>query len=76
MSQPLPFDEFKFDENVEVEDIFFSPDDSDIGYFAEVDLSNPDKLKEKTEKLPSAPANKKIDHKNFTPHMIKMKLNT
>ena len=31
MSQPLPFDEIKFDKNVELEDILKTPDDSDIG---------------------------------------------
>ena len=39
MSQPLPFDEIKFDKNVKLEDIFNTNDDSDIGYFVEVDLS-------------------------------------
>ena len=32
MSQPLPFDEIKFDKNVKLEDILNTPDDSDIGY--------------------------------------------
>ena len=39
MSQPLPFDEIKFDKNVKLEDMFNTNDDSDIGYFVEVDLS-------------------------------------
>ena len=47
MSQPLPFDENKFDKNVQSEDILNTPDDSDIGYFIEVDLTYPDIIKEK-----------------------------
>ena len=37
MSQSLPYDEIKFDKNVKLEDILNTPDDSDIGYFVEVD---------------------------------------
>ena len=32
MSQYLPYDEFKFDNTVKLEDILNTPDDSDIGY--------------------------------------------
>ena len=38
MSQSIPYDEIKFDDNVELEDILKTPDDSDIGYFIEVVL--------------------------------------
>ena len=31
MSQPLPYDDKRFDENVKLEDILNSPDDNDIG---------------------------------------------
>ena len=37
MSQSLPYDEIKFDKNVKLEDILNTPDDSDNGYFVEVD---------------------------------------
>ena len=46
MSQSLHYDENKFDGIVKLEDILNTPDDSDIGYFVEVDLKYPDKLKE------------------------------
>ena len=59
MSQPLPFDKIKFDQNVELEDILNTPDDSDVGYIIEVDLTHPDNLKEKTKRFPFAPVNKK-----------------
>ena len=48
MSEHLPHDENKFDNNVKLEDILKTPDDSDIGYFIEVDLTYPDNIKEKT----------------------------
>ena len=37
MSESLPYDEIEFDRNVGLEEILDSPDDSDIGYFFEVD---------------------------------------
>ena len=45
MSQPLPYDEIKFDNNIKLEDIINTPDDSDIGYFVEVNLKYPDNMK-------------------------------
>ena len=51
MSEPLPYDEIKFDRNVKLEDILNTPDDSDIGYFVEADLIYPDNIKEKTKKF-------------------------
>ena len=38
MSQRLPYDEIKFHKNFKLTDILNTPDDSDIGYFIEVDL--------------------------------------
>ena len=48
VSQPLPYDEIKTDRDVNLEDILNTPDDSDIGYFVEVDLDYPDSIKENT----------------------------
>ena len=48
MSEPLPYDEIKFDRDIKLEDILNTTDDSDIGYFIEVDLKYPDNIKEKT----------------------------
>ena len=47
LSQPLPYDEIKLDNNVKLEDILITPDDSDIGYIVEARLINPDKKKRK-----------------------------
>ena len=73
MSQPLPYDENKFDQNVNLEDILNTPDDSDIGYFIEVDLIYPDKIKEKTKIFPFAPVNKKINPDIFNDYMNEIK---
>ena len=47
ISEQLPYDEIKFDENVELEEVLNNPDDSDIAYFIEVDLKYPDNMKDK-----------------------------
>ena len=59
MSQPLPFDELKFDNNSKLEDILNTPDDSNIAYFIEVDSTYPNNIKERTKNFPFAPVNKK-----------------
>ena len=41
MSQPLPYDNIKFEDNVCSEEILNTPDDNDIGYLLEVDLEYP-----------------------------------
>ena len=69
MSEYLPFDEIKFKTKVKLEDILNTPDDSDIGYFIEVDLTYPDNIKEKTKRLPFAPVNKKMNPDDFSDYM-------
>ena len=59
MSQQLPLDEIKMDRNGKLEDILNTPADSDISYFFEVDLKNPENI-EKTKKFPLCPENKKL----------------
>ena len=73
MSESLPYDEIKFDQNVNLEDILNTPDDSDIGYFIEVDLTYPDNIKEKTKNFPFAPENKKINPDTFNDYMKEIK---
>ena len=59
MSEYLPYDEIKFDRIVKIEKLFNTSDDSDIGYFIEVDLKYPDNMKFKTKKFPFVPENLK-----------------
>ena len=76
MSDSLPYDEIKFHNTVKLEDILNTPDDSDIGYFIEVDLTYPDNIKEKTKKFPFAPMNKKINPDNFNDYIKEIKPDT
>ena len=47
MSEPLPYDEIEFDGDIKLEDLLNTPDDSDIGFFIEIDLTYPNNTKEK-----------------------------
>ena len=76
MSQYLPYDEIKFDRDVRLEDILNNPDDSDIGYFIEVDLNYPNNIKEKTKHFPFALVNKKMNPENFSDYMKEIIPNT
>ena len=76
MSEPLPYDEIKFDNDVNLEDILNTPNDNDIGYFVEVDLKYPDNIKEQTKNFPFAPVNKKINPDNFNDYMKEIKPDT
>ena len=66
MSQLLPFDENDMWHRHpdlymnKLEEIINAPDDSDKGYFIEVDLKYPDDIEEKTTNFPFAPENKTI----------------
>ena len=72
MSQPLPYDEIKFDNNVNLEDILNTRDDSDIGYFVEVNLTYPNNIKQ-TKNFPFAPENKKFNPDTFNDYMKEIK---
>ena len=76
MSQQLPFDELKFDNSLKLEDVLNTPDDSNIGYFIEVDLTNPNNIKEKTKNLPFASVNNKSNPDKFSDYMKEIKPNT
>ena len=76
MSEYLPYDEIKIDRDVKSEEVLNTPDDSDIGYFVEVDLKYPDNTKEKTRNFPFAPVNKKINPDEFSDYMKEIKPNT
>ena len=79
MSQPLPYDEIDmwhghpdFYMN-KLEEILNTPDDSDIGYFVEVDLGCPDNMKEKTKDFPICPENEVIQKDKYNDYLKKMK---
>ena len=76
MSQPLLYDEINFDQNVKLDDILNTLDDSDIGYFVEADLTYPDNIKDKARNFPFAPVNKKINPDNFNDYMNEIQPDT
>ena len=76
MSEHLPYDEIKFDNNIKLEGILNTPDYSDFGYFIEVDLNYPDNIKEKTKNFPFAPENKEINPDDFSDCMKELKPDT
>ena len=76
MSQYLPYDEIRYDNDVKLEDILNTADDSDIGYCIEVDLKYPDDIKEKTKNFPFAPVNRKFNPDNFNDYMKEIKPDT
>ena len=69
MSQALPYDEIKYDNNIKLEDILNTPDDNHIGYFIEVDLKYPNNIKEKTRNFLFCPENKKFNPDDFNDYM-------
>ena len=69
MSEYLPYDEIKFDNNVKLDDLLNTPNDADFGYFVEVDLKYPDNIKQKSKKFPIALVNKKINLDDFSDYM-------
>ena len=79
MSQFLPYDEIEMwhghpDHYMNwLEEILYTPDESDIGYFVEVDLKYPDNIKVKTKNFPFCPENKKIDSDKYNDCMNKIK---
>ena len=65
-SQPVPYDEIKFDKNVKLEDLKRTPDNSDIGYFTEVDSIYPHKKKKNQKLFQMLLKIKKINTEIFT----------
>ena len=79
MSQFLPYDEIEMwhghpDKYWRWLDIFLNtPDDSEIGYFLEVDLKYPDDIKEKTRYFPFCPEIEKINPDKYNEYMNSIK---
>ena len=71
MSQPLPYDEIKFDKKVNLEVVLNTLDDGDVRYFLEVDLIYLDELQEKTKHFPIVPQIKKINAVSFTSYIYR-----
>ena len=79
MSQMLPYDEIEMWHGHPdkywnwLDEILNTADDSDIGYFLEVDLKYSDNIKQKTKYFPFCPENKKIDPNKYNEYMVSIK---
>ena len=79
MSQFLPYDEIEMwhghpDKYWKWLDIILNkPDDSEIGYFLEVDLKYPDNIKQKTKYFPFCPEKEKINPDKYNEYMNSIK---
>ena len=73
MSEYLTYDEIEFDRNVKLEKTLKTTDNSDIGYFIEVDSKYLDNIKEKTKHFPFAREIKKINPDDFSDYMKETK---
>ena len=72
-SQPLPYEEIKIEKDIRLNEILNTPDDNDIGYFSEVDLSYPYNIKQKTKHFLFCPGNKCISKEKFSDYMKRFK---
>ena len=57
MSEPLPYKDLQFNNNVSLNDILNTADDDETGYILEVDLSFPEHIHEKLREFPPCPEN-------------------
>ena len=79
MSQFLPYDEIEMWHGHPdkywnwLNEISNTPDDSEIGYFLEVDLKSPDNIKQETKYFPFCPENKKINPNKYNEYMKSIK---
>ena len=56
-----------------LEEILNTTDDSDTGYFIEVDLKTPDDIKEKTKNIPFCPEQRVIPEDKYNGYLKKTK---
>ena len=55
MIQYLPYDDINFTDDVTLDTILSTPDDADVGYFVECDMTYPDSIKKKSCYFPFCP---------------------
>jgi hypothetical protein len=55
MSEHLPYDDLKIDNNIKIETVLETPDDNEVGYILEVDIVFPPEIHEKLKEYPPAP---------------------
>ena len=77
--QPLPYGENEMWHGhsdlytSKLEELLYTPDDSQIGNFVEADLKKPDNIKEKTKNFPFCPENKDMNKDKYNDYMKNIK---
>jgi hypothetical protein len=66
MVQSLPYKDLKFRNDITIEQILNTPDDSEEGYMVECDLHIPDHLHDKLKEYPPCPENMAPDASMFS----------
>ena len=61
MRQPLAYAETQYIENISLQTILATADDSEVGFFVEVDINLPDKMKQRIKYFTFCPDYKKVD---------------
>ena len=80
MIQPLPYDEIEMRHGHpdlymnKYKELLDTPNDSDIGYFVEVDSKYTDEKKEKTKVFPIAPENEVVPKDKYNDYLKKIQL--
>jgi hypothetical protein len=72
MIQPLPHKDLKFRNDITIEQILKTPDDSEEGYMVECDLNIPDHLHDKLKEYPPCPENMAPDASMFSDFQMKL----
>ena len=57
MVQHLPYSDIKINNDIKIEDVIKTPDDADIGYMVEVDISFPPQIHELLKQFVPCPEN-------------------
>ncbi len=74
MSEVLPYKDVKID-NVDIQTVLNTPDDNDIGYIVECDITFPDELHEKLKEFPPCPETLTPDETWMSEYQINLKHN-
>ena len=72
MVQPLPHSDIKFVDDITLEKILNTPDDSEIGYMVECDIEFPEELHDKFRQFPPAPESCRPKQEWMTPFQTEL----
>ena len=74
MCRPLPYKDFKWCDSFDLEQILKTPEDSETGYFLEVDIEYPEELHDKHSDYPILPENRIVSNSEMGGYTTNLKL--